>query len=248
LHEEVLRLRKAKLGPDHPDTLHSMWAVAVAYNINGRIFEAIALHEDVLRLRKAKLGPDHPATLQSMRGLAWAYQDTDRLDEAIRLSEEALELYKAKLGLDHPDTPIMIGVHAGSVGRMRLQQKKYAEAEPLLRENLSMRKAVMPNDWRDFHSESLIGESLLGQKKFDEAKPLLIEGYEGMKQRAAKIPAPLKHHLTEDGERVVRLYDDWGKPKEAADWRARIARELPAENKEPKPSNHDAGHSFSPNP
>jgi hypothetical protein len=34
--------------------------------------------------------------------------------------------------------------------------------------------------------------------------------------------------LTEAGERVVRLYDEWGKPEEAAKWRARIARELPA--------------------
>jgi hypothetical protein len=56
-----------------------------------------------------------------------------------------------------------------------------------------------------------------------------------MKRHAAKIPAPRKHYLTEAGERVVRLYDDWGKPKEAAKWRARLARELPAENKEPKP-------------
>ena len=56
-----------------------------------------------------------------------------------------------------------------------------------------------------------------------------------MKQREAKIPAPLKRHLTEAGERVVRLYDDWGKPKEAADWRAKLASELPAENNEPKP-------------
>ena len=91
------------------------------------------------------------------------------------------------------------------MGRKRLQQKKYAEAEPLLRQDLSDRERRVPNDWSRFHSESLLGESLLGQKKFDEAEPLLIEGYEGMKQRAAKIPAPLKHHLTEAGERVVRL-------------------------------------------
>ena len=89
--------------------------------------------------------------------------------------------------------------------------------------------------WYRFRSESLLGESLLGQKKFDEAEPHLIAGYEGMKQHAAKIPAPFKHYLTEAGERVVRLYDDWGKPEEAAEWRARLARELPAENKEPKP-------------
>jgi eukaryotic-like serine/threonine-protein kinase len=235
LSEELLRLRKAKLGPDHPDTFYSMSAVAVAYRGNTRFFEAIPLLEEALKLRKAKLGLDHVWTLQSMWILAWVYQDADRLDEAIRLSEEALELYKAKLGPDHPDTLITRAVRAGALGRMRLQQKKYAEAEPLLREDLTSRKRVMPNYWQRFHIESLLGESLLGQKKFGDAEPHLKEGYEGMWQRTDKIPAQLKRHLTEAGERIVRLYDEWGKPEEAAKWRAKLARELPAENNEPKP-------------
>jgi tetratricopeptide (TPR) repeat protein len=230
LVEEVLRLRKAKLGPDHPDTLHSMWAVAVAYDINGRLPEAVTLHEEALELRKAKRGPDHPETLQSMKGLAWAYLDADRLDEAIRLSEEALELHKAKLGLDHPESRDIMAVHAGAVGRMRLQQKRYPEAEPLLRDDLSRHGKA--TTWHRFRSESLLGASLLGQKKFGDAEPLLIKGYKGMKEEA-KISAERKHHLNEAGERVVRLYDEWGKPEEAAKWRAKL--QLPAETDRPKP-------------
>ena len=57
----------------------------------------------------------------------------------------------------------------------------------------------------------------------------------GMKQHAAKIPAPFKHYLTEAGERVVQLYDEWGKPEEAAKWRAELARKPPAENNVAKP-------------
>ena len=93
----------------------------------------------------------------------------------------------------------------------------------------------MPNYWQRFHIESLLGESLRGRKKFGDAEPHLKEGYEGMWQRADKIPAPLKRHLTEAGERIVRLYDEWGKPEEAAKWRAKLASELPAKNNEPKP-------------
>ena len=200
-----------------------MWAVAVSYRANGRLDEAIPLFEEALKLRKARLGPDDLLTLQSMWGLAGAYTEADRLDEAIRLSEEAFELRKAKLGPDHPTTLEIRDVRDAALGRKWLQQKEYAKAEPLLRHDLSHHKRG-PDNWYRFRSESLLGESLLGQKKFAEAEPLLIEGYEGMKRHAAKIPAPLKHYLTEAGERVVRLYEDWGKPEKAAKWRAKLAR------------------------
>jgi tetratricopeptide (TPR) repeat protein len=235
LNEDVLRLRKAGLGPDDPDTLHSMFGLAVAYKGNTRLFEAIPLFEEALRLRKAKRGPDHPDTLQSMWGLASTYLDADRLDDAIRRSDEALELHKSKYGPDHPETLAIRAVRAGALGEKLLQQKKYVEAEPQLREGLTSRKGVMPNYWQRFHTESLLGASLLGQKKYGDAEPLLKEGYEGMYKRADKIPAPLKHHLTEAGEWVVRLYDEWGKPEEAAKWRAKLALVLPVQNNETKP-------------
>ena len=53
-------------------------------------------------------------------------------------------------------------VHASALGRMRLQQKKYTEAEPLFREVLSIWKQDMPNDWSRFHSESLLGREPAG--------------------------------------------------------------------------------------
>ena len=63
LFEETLKLRKAKLGPDHPDTLDSMNNLAMAYQAAGKLDLALPLFEETLKLRKAKLGPDHPDTL-----------------------------------------------------------------------------------------------------------------------------------------------------------------------------------------
>ena len=62
-----------------------------------------------------------------------------------------------------------------------------------------------------------------------------------MKTYVAKNPASppwrawqLKR-LTEAGGWVVQLYDEWGRPEKAAEWRAKLARELPAESNKPKP-------------
>ena len=43
LREQTLALRKAKLGPDHPDTLSSMNNLAVSYAALGRQAEALKL-------------------------------------------------------------------------------------------------------------------------------------------------------------------------------------------------------------
>ena len=33
----------------------------------------------------------------------------------------------------------------------------------------------------------------------------------------------LAHSLTEAGERIIQLYESWGRPKQAARWRARLS-------------------------
>ena len=129
-----------------------------------------------------------------------------------------------------PDDPILAASLA-SLGSNLLQQRKYAEAEPILRECLSIREAKLADDWSRFNAESLLGDSLLGQKKYAEAEPLLLSGYQGMKAREAKIPAAGKVRLKVASARVVALYDAWGKPEKAAEWRTRLglAPELPAD-------------------
>jgi tetratricopeptide (TPR) repeat protein len=89
LYEETLRLQKAKLGPDHPDTLTSMSNLGNGYADAGKLDSALPLYEETLRLRKAKLGPDHPDTLASMSNLATGYRDAGRLDAALPLFEAA---------------------------------------------------------------------------------------------------------------------------------------------------------------
>jgi hypothetical protein len=52
-----------------------------------------------------------------------------------------------------------------------------------------------------------------------------------MKAREAKIPAPLKiPRLPEPADRVIKLYEAWGKPEEARAWKAKLGlADLPAD-------------------
>jgi tetratricopeptide (TPR) repeat protein len=258
LHEQALTKFKEALGPDHPDTLHSMNALASAYQATGQLDRALPLYEQVLAKRQEKLGPDHPDTLTGLNNLAMAYQAAGQPAKARPLFEQALAKSKEKLGPSHPntltfmnnlavtylalkqpdkaipllhdflakhrqrlgaDSPGLAGLLA-LVGQELLKSEHFAEAEPIVGECLRIRTAQKPDAWTTFNTQSMLGGSLAGQKKYAEAEPLLLAGYEGMKQRAAQIPSRAKVRLTEALDRLVQLYDAWGKPDQAARWRA----------------------------
>jgi hypothetical protein len=67
--------------------------------------------------------------------------------------------------------------------------------------------------------------ALLGQKKYADAEPLLLQSCAGMIECAAKIPAAGRMQLIQALERPGQLYDAWGMPEKAADWRKKLAAE-----------------------
>jgi hypothetical protein len=140
----------------------------------------------------------------------------------VPLFEETLEKYKAKLGAEHPLT---LG-RMVYLGLVLLQQKKWADAEPLLRECLAVRQKQIPDSWLTFNTQSLLGGALLGQKKYAQAEPLLLKGYEGLKSREKTIPKTGggELRLPEALDRLIELYTATNKPDEAKKWRAERAK------------------------
>ena len=77
---------------------------------------------------------------------------------------------------------------------------------------------------------SLLGESLLGQGRYAEAEPSVVAGYVGMKAREGRIAMPDRSRFREAVERVVHLYEGWGRPEEAAAWKVKLGMpDLPAD-------------------
>jgi tetratricopeptide (TPR) repeat protein len=179
-----LALQKAKLGPDHPDTLGGMNNLANSYAALGRHADALNLDEETLALMKAKLGPDHPRTLRSMNNLANSYADLGRVADARKVREQTLALQKAKLGPDHPDTLMSMHNLANSYAALG----RYADARTLQETTLALRKARLgPN-----HPDTLISmwglaESFLKLDRGAEAVPLIDEC---LKRAAGRVVHP----------------------------------------------------------
>jgi hypothetical protein len=150
-----------------------------------------------------------------------------RAAEAAALVKELL--YDARKSLPK-ESPQLAGTLA-QYGKDLLQAKAFAAAEPILRECLAIREKTQPDEWSTFNTRSTLGGTLAGQKRYAEAEPLIVSGYEGLKAREARIPLPGKPRLREAAERVVQLYEAWGKPDKAAEWRARLAKPFDEANK-----------------
>src|SRR5262249_32000840 len=104
-----------------------------------------------------------------------------------------------------------------------LDQHKYADAEPLLRECLALGEAHKKDNLSTSSVRSLLGAALLGQKKYAEAEPLLIQGYDGIKAEEANIREDDKRVLNQAAERLVQLYEATNQPEKARAWREKAA-------------------------
>jgi serine/threonine protein kinase len=102
--ERAVALRKAQLGPDHPDTLASMHSLADACSWVGRHLEAITLRQQILENRQTILGPDHPETLSCVGSLSDAYWAAGKWDASVQLFEQLLEKQRVICGPTHPST------------------------------------------------------------------------------------------------------------------------------------------------
>jgi hypothetical protein len=189
----------------------------VNYRDAGRLQEAIELLEDALERAQRGRG-SYPRNIQWVAALALAYERSGQLGRAEPLNREVVEQSRKELG---PEDVRTVGAMA-QLSLNLLKQQKWADAEPLLRDILAIREKKLPGQWPTANAKSLLGGALLGQKKYAEAEPLLLAGYEGLAAKAKEIPPQGKNNVPDAAARLVRLYEEWNKPDEAAKWRKEL--------------------------
>jgi serine/threonine protein kinase/TolA-binding protein len=210
LREQILEIQRRTLGQDHPDTLKTLAQLGVDYLWAHKPAEAAPLFEDALRRAGGRI--EALAKLKEVPGvLADAYKQSGQFDKAEPLLREQLARHRADYGQG-----AQIHGALAALGPVLIQQRKFAEAEPLLRDCLVIRAKTLPDNWYLFNAKSMLGEALLGQRKLGEAEPLVLQGYEGLKARAATIPVRFRQlRLSEAAARVVRLCAALNQPGKA---------------------------------
>jgi serine/threonine protein kinase/lipopolysaccharide biosynthesis regulator YciM len=231
LLKEVLDARTAWVGADHLVTLTSKHSLAELYWAQEQYDLAEPLFREAVEGTRKKLGLAHPTTQSAVTGLVICYEKMGQPAKGEPLLRENADFWKQQAGADS----LQYAGDLALLGLNLLRQQKFADADPLLRDCLVIRGMKQPEEWTTFNTKSMLGGALLGEQKYAEAEPLLRQGYEGMKQQEAKIPAMGKARLTEALERLVQLYDAWGKKDKADEWRKKLEETKAAAQPPAKP-------------
>jgi tetratricopeptide (TPR) repeat protein len=172
--------------------------------------------------------------------MAAAYDQAAAFDKAEPLYRQLLEEAQQQ---PRPEDPSWVGIwtydraHAqAQLGRALLGQKKWADAERELRQAVG---TYEPDHgtyaFEQASARSMLGGALAGQGRFAEAEPLLLEGYRDLKANEPHVWRLMKPRVPEAAERLEALYTAWGKPAEAAKWRAERAKYPATESPRPRP-------------
>ena len=191
--------------------------LALAYKMANRLDKAVAIYEETCALVKDTFGESHSQTLIAMNNLARAYQAQVMLEKALPLFEKALKIAEDKGG----DQMTLITLT--NLAEANLEAGQWAEAKGRAERGLHLLDDTLKlNDWRRYHTISLLGAALAGQKQYVEAQRLLEEAREGLKNRQSEIPVTRKKCLADAGARLVTLYDDSNQPEKAAKLRTEL--------------------------
>jgi tetratricopeptide (TPR) repeat protein len=221
LYLETLEIQKRVLGEDHRRTLGTMGNLAIVYHTQGRYDDAEPLYLKTLRINTRLLGKTHPGTLKAMSNLAVLYMDQGQYDEAESLLLQTLQIQEEILGVRNPSTLYSMV----NLGELYYLQDLFEKAQPLQERAVNESRHVWPeSSWFIGSFLGDHGRTLIKLQRYEEAEAALLEAHEILvAARGSDF-----ENTTAVTEWLADLYDAWGKPRLAAEWRAKLPIEQEA--------------------
>lgn len=214
LHEETLKARKEVLEADHPETLLSMLNLAQCYEDANRMPEAIPLFEQAASgIERKRFLSQNAGTI--VQGTASAYEKKGQFEKAEALRRKWLMVVQEKAGTQSSN----YADELSGLGSNLIKQRKWIEAEKVLRESLANREKQDPVKWTTSNTRMLVGHALLGQKMFADAESFLLKAYESLQAQESSIPTTSKVIIPATLDRLVELYTAWEKKEQAEKYR-----------------------------
>ncbi len=215
IQREALTAAREGFGEEHPN-------VALTYVELGEVFldredsTASQYFRRAMDILQRRLGEEHghvtALKVKLARAMAkWNVAPAESLYRAA--------LFTLRKGEPTASDSVFMAECLRGIGEIRLKQGRAAEAEGFLRQALDIIDKGLPVSRAQFsYGIELLGQSLLSQRKYAEAEPVFLE------LLAARTAAyGERHEWTQAAvRRLVELYEAWGKPSRAQEYRAKL--------------------------
>lgn len=174
-HRSVYERVKARLGMDHPTTLHFALKYANSPQVNRTSSETGELLQAILDGQQAVLGATHPDAHVTRLRLATHLESQGALGEAAMLCETTTDSLRASLGVDHPTT---LGA-MDRLGYFKAAQRRFVEAVQIHNETLDARiRSLGEQHYSVAQSYDSLGASLSRIGHFAEAVDAHLQALE----------------------------------------------------------------------
>ena len=175
LQQHAIEIQKRVVGPENPETLRSMHALASTLNRLGHLGEAEALQRQAFGVQQHVLGPDNPDTLMAESGLANILHKEGHDADAEKLQREALEVRRRVLGPEDKETLRSMV----SLGNILENEGRFAEEETIRRQTLEIQTRVFGREnVETLFSIGNLGNVLAMEGNFADAEKLHRESLE----------------------------------------------------------------------
>ncbi len=169
LLDKAVATRTRLLGPDHPDTLASLYMTTKNLNDEGQYAEAEKRLHTVLDTQRRVLGPEHPDTVKSMIAIAGVIYGQGRYQEAEKMQRDLLDLQRHLPVRDQQREAMTMNNLATNLNA----QNRFVDSEQLFAETVELERRVFgPDNPVTLQSMSNMVRALISAAKFAEAETL----------------------------------------------------------------------------
>ncbi|MGH7540622.1 MAG: protein kinase domain-containing protein [Gemmatimonadota bacterium] len=181
--------------------------------------EADSLLRRAVEINERIHGPDHAQTLTIMNNLAAVRRDRGDYAAAAPLYREVLARRARAYPIrDNPSERLARMGPRHGLATALTEIGEAVEAESLLRDVVHVADSVYAGgrdhwEFYPYAARSTLGRNLSVQGRFAEAEPLLVESWSWLRENGDPVTRRIAL------ERLVRLYEVWGKPGVADEYR-----------------------------
>ena len=175
LYQEAIAMRRALHGEYHTEVGNLLNSYAQLLQDKGEYDHAMRVYDEVIDIFQHVYGKVHPSLAAVYNNIALVRYDIGDYARSEELYQACIDVQDELLDPENPNRSYPLY----GLGQVYLKQHRSAEAVPLFRRALELRKRAFDADHRFvLDAEALLGEALLNIGRRVEARPYITHSYE----------------------------------------------------------------------